>query len=110
MWITKKEVRRVWKSKKRFATFPKGPAWFTGAVRIDPLNQTLAPAESAVFGDVQNRAPGRLAPPAGPELIVTAGCGWAQRWGGREKRYGRATWSGFPRARSTGTARRRRRP
>lgn len=63
----------------------KGPAeWFTGAVRIDPLNQTLAPARVGC-ASVTFEPSARTAwhtHPLGQTLIVTAGCGWAQRWGG----------------------------
>ena len=64
----------------------KGPAeWFTGTVRIDPLFQPPDPA--MVPGDSVTFAPGARTAwhthPLGQILIVTAGCGWAQRWGGR---------------------------
>ncbi|HVX26114.1 MAG TPA: cupin domain-containing protein [Parafilimonas sp.] len=63
----------------------KGPEdWFTGAVRIDPLfqpnNSRRAQAASVTF------EPGARTVwhthPLGQTLIVTAGCGWAQREGG----------------------------
>ncbi len=62
----------------------KGPAdWFTGTVRIDPL---LAPPEPArVAGASVTFEPGARTAwhthPLGQTLIVTSGCGWAQRWG-----------------------------
>ena len=70
---------------KRIGSQPstKGPAdWFTGTVRIYPLFQPNAPARAA--GASVTFEPGaRTAPhPLGQTLIVTAGCGWAQREGG----------------------------
>jgi len=63
----------------------KGPAeYFTGAVRVDPLFQAPEPARG--FGaSVTFEAGARTAwhtHPLGQTLIVTAGCGRAQRWGG----------------------------
>ena len=62
----------------------KGPAeWFTGTVRIDPLFQ--APAPALVQGGSVTFEPGARTAwhthPLGQTLIVTAGCGWVQRWG-----------------------------
>lgn len=63
----------------------KGPAdWFTGTVRIDPLFQAPAPAR-ATAATVTFEPGARTAwhtHPLGQTLIVTAGCGLAQRWGG----------------------------
>ena len=77
----------------------KGPAeYFTGAVRIDPLFQAPAPAR-AVAASVTFE-PGTWTAwhthPLGQVLIVTAGCGLAQRWGGpvEEIRPGDVIW--FP--------------
>ena len=62
----------------------KGPAeWFTGTVRIDPLIQPVAPARTA-SASVTFEPGARTAwhtHPLGQHLIVTAGCGWAQREG-----------------------------
>ena len=63
----------------------KGPAeWFTGTVRIDPLFQAHAPARAA--GSSVTFEPGARTAwhthPLGQTLIVTAGSGRAQRWGG----------------------------
>jgi quercetin dioxygenase-like cupin family protein len=63
----------------------KGPAdWFTGTVRIDPLFQTNPPARAA--GASVTFEPGARTAwhthPLGQTLLVTAGCGWAQREGG----------------------------
>jgi quercetin dioxygenase-like cupin family protein len=63
----------------------KGPEdWFTGAVRVDPLFQTEAPARIA--GASVTFEPGARTAwhthPLGQTLIVTAGCGWTQREGG----------------------------
>jgi quercetin dioxygenase-like cupin family protein len=63
----------------------KGPAdWFTGAVRIDPLFDAPDPAR-AVGASVTFEPGARTAwhtHPLGQTLIVTAGSGLAQRWGG----------------------------
>jgi quercetin dioxygenase-like cupin family protein len=63
----------------------KGPAdWFTGTVRIDPLFQPKEPAR-AVGASVTFEPGARTAwhtHPLGQTLIVTFGCGRAQRWGG----------------------------
>lgn len=72
---------------KRVGTQPsnKGPAeWFTGTVRIDPLFSARAPARSA-DNSVTFEPGARTAwhtHPLGQVLIVTSGCGLAQRWGG----------------------------
>ncbi len=77
----------------------KGPAeWFTGAVRIDPLFEATEPAR--VRGASVTFEPGARTAwhthPLGQTLIVTAGCGWAQREGGpvEEIRPGDVVW--FP--------------
>jgi quercetin dioxygenase-like cupin family protein len=74
-----------------------GPAdWFTGAVRIDPLFQVTDPARAA--GNSVTFEPGARTAwhthPLGQTLIVTAGCGRAQRWGGpiEEIRPGDVVW------------------
>lgn len=63
----------------------KGPAdWFTGTVRIDPLFAANAPARTAA-ASVTFEPGARTAwhtHPLGQTLIVTAGCGRAQREGG----------------------------
>ncbi len=63
----------------------KGPAdWFTGTVRIDPLLQPTAPSR-VVAASVTFEPGARTAwhtHPLGQTLIVTAGCGRAQCWGG----------------------------
>lgn len=63
----------------------KGPSdWFTGAVRIDPLFPVEAP--SRVAANAVTFEPGARTAwhthPLGQMLIVTAGCGSVQRWGG----------------------------
>ena len=63
----------------------KGPAdWFTGTVRIDPLFQATDPARTA--GNTVTFEPSARTAwhthPLGQTLIVTAGCGRAQREGG----------------------------
>ncbi|MCA9944026.1 MAG: cupin domain-containing protein [Anaerolineales bacterium] len=63
----------------------KGPAdWFTGTVRIDPLFGTKEPARTGGAG-VTFEPGARTAwhtHPLGQTLIITAGCGWVQRWNG----------------------------
>ena len=77
----------------------KDPAdWFTGTVRIDPLFQAPDPALRA-RRQRHLRTRARTAwhtHPLGQTLIVTAGCGRAQRWGGpiEEIRPGDVVW--FP--------------
>jgi quercetin dioxygenase-like cupin family protein len=74
-----------------------GPAeWFTGTVRIDPLVEPQLPAR-AVANSVTFEPGARTAwhtHPFGQTLIVTAGRGWAQRWGGpvEEIRPGDIVW------------------
>src|SRR4029079_4322507 len=62
-----------------------GPAeWFTGAVRIDPLVEPTEPAR-AVANSVTFEPAARThwhTHPLAQTLIVTAGCGRAQREGG----------------------------
>ncbi len=63
----------------------KGPTeYFTGTVRIDPLFTAPSPAR-AVGARVTFEPGARTAwhsHPFGQNLIVTTGCGLAQRWGG----------------------------
>lgn len=77
----------------------RGPAdWFTGAVHIDAPFKGTDPAR--VTGAIVSFEPGARTAwhthPLGQTLIVTAGCGWAQRWGGpvEEIRPGDIVW--FP--------------
>lgn len=63
----------------------KGSAdYFSGTVRIDPLFDAPEPAKS--FGAAVTFEPGAHTHwhthPLGQTLIVTAGCGRVQRWGG----------------------------
>jgi quercetin dioxygenase-like cupin family protein len=88
----------------------KGPSeWFTGTVRIDPLIQGPDPA--LVQGASVTFEPGARtawhAHPLGQTLIVTAGCGWVQRWGGPVEEIRPAMWCGSVPAKSTGTGPRR---
>ena len=75
----------------------KGPAeYFTGTVRIDPLFQAPDPARVG-RRERHVRAGARTAwhtHPLGQTLIVTAGSGRAQRWGGpiEEIRPGDVIW------------------
>ena len=75
----------------------QGPAeWFSGAVRIDPLFQ--APEPARVTGASVTFEPGARTAwhthPLGQILIVTAGCGRAQKWDGpiEEIRPGDVIW------------------
>jgi len=75
----------------------KGPAEsFTGNVRVDPLFQ--APAPARVYCVSVTFEPGARAAwhthPLGQTLIVTAGCGLVQSWGGPIKviRSGDVIW------------------
>lgn len=77
----------------------QGPAdYFTGKVRIDRLFE--APSPARVAGASVTFEPGARTAwhthPLGQTLIVTAGCGWAQREGGpvEEIRPGDVVW--FP--------------
>src|ERR1700744_3339800 len=72
---------------KRTGTQPsaKGPSdWFTGTVRIDALFQAPDPAlvQSASVTFEPGARTAWHTHPLGQTLIVTAGCGRAQRWGG----------------------------
>jgi quercetin dioxygenase-like cupin family protein len=75
----------------------KGPAdWFTGTVRIDPLVQAPAPARvgcAAVTFEPSARTAWHTHP-LGQALIVSGGCGRAQRWGEpiQEIRPGDVVW------------------
>jgi quercetin dioxygenase-like cupin family protein len=72
---------------KRSGSQPSGKGsadYFTGTVRIDPLFEGASPAR-AVGASVTFEPGARTAwhtHPLGQTLIVTAGCGRAQRWGG----------------------------
>src|SRR3989442_5577568 len=75
----------------------KGPDnWFTGTVRVDPLFEAGAPARAS--GVSVTFEPGARTAwhshALGQTLIVTAGCGRVQRWGGpiEEIRPGDVIW------------------
>jgi quercetin dioxygenase-like cupin family protein len=75
----------------------KGSAeYFTGTVRLDPLFEAQEPARTS--GASVTFEPGARTAwhthPLGQTLIVTAGCGLAQRWGGsiEQIRPGDAIW------------------
>ena len=84
---------------KRSGSQPSGigqAEYFTGNVRIDPLNQAAAPARVGVVS-VTFEPGARTAwhtHPLGQTLIVTSGVGRAQRWGGpvEEIRPGDVVW------------------
>lgn len=86
---------------KRSGAQPSGKGtedYFTGMVRIDPL--FAAPDPARVVGASVTFEPGARTAwhthPLGQTLIVTSGCGWAQREGGavEEIRPGDVVW--FP--------------
>lgn len=70
--------------------------FFTGSVRVDPLFD--APEPARVFGAYVTFEPGARtawhAHALGQTLVVTAGCGRVQRWGGpiEEIRPGDVVW------------------
>ena len=72
------------------------PEYFTGAVRVDPLFQASEPARAR--GAYVTFEPGARTAwhshPLGQTLVVTAGCGRVQRWGGavEEIRPGDVVW------------------
>jgi quercetin dioxygenase-like cupin family protein len=75
----------------------QGPAEnFTGSVRIDPLFNANAPSRTS-GGRVTFEPGARTAwhtHPLGQTLVVTAGSGWVQEWGGptQEIREGDVVW------------------
>jgi quercetin dioxygenase-like cupin family protein len=76
----------------------KGPAdWFTGTVRVDSLFSAHDPARTS--GGSVTFEPGARSNwhthPLGQTLIVTAGCGWVQKWGepAEEIRPGDVIWT-----------------
>lgn len=86
---------------KRIGSQPSGKGsadYFSGTVRIDPL--FTAPGPARVVGASVTFEPGARTAwhthPLGQTLIVTAGCGRAQHWGGpiEEIRPGDVIW--FP--------------
>ena len=74
------------------------PEYFTGSVRIDSLIDAAAPARAR--GASVTFEPGARTAwhthPLGQTIIITSGCGLAQRWGGpvEEIRPGDVVW--FP--------------
>ncbi len=85
---------------KRSGSQPSGKGQaenFTGSVRMDPLFQASDPAR--VVGLSVTFEPGARTAwhnhPLGQHLIVTAGCGRVQRWGGpiEEIRPGDVVWA-----------------
>ncbi len=77
----------------------RGPAeYFTGTVRVDPLFQAEEPAR--VAGASVTFEPGARTAwhthPLGQTLIVIAGLGWAQRWGGPVEEIGPGDVVWFP--------------
>ena len=84
---------------------PTPPDYFTGSVRIDPLFDASAatassPTPARVVAASVTFEPGARTAwhthPLGQTLIITAGRGWAQRWGGSREdiRPGDVVW--FP--------------
>ena len=72
---------------KRIGSRPSGKGqaqYFTGTVRIDPLHEAdeLARLLCAIVTFEPGARTAWHVHPLGQTLIVTAGYGWAQRWGG----------------------------
>ena len=93
------EERKRTREIKRAGSQPSGTGpeeYFTGTVRIDPLNSPPEPARVAMA--LVTFEPGARTAwhthPLGQTLIVTAGCGWARREGGsiEEIRPGDVVW------------------
>lgn len=66
------------------ATMTGPEQWFTGAVRVDMVFQPQAPARASA-AQVSFEPGARTAwhaHPLGQTLVVTAGRGWVQEWGG----------------------------
>jgi len=95
------QTREIQMDIKRIGTeaSTRGSAdYFNGTVRVDPLFQAPDPAR-VVVASVTFEPGSRTAwhtHPLGQTLVVTAGCGRAQRWGGpiEEIRPGDVVW--FP--------------
>ena len=85
---------------------------FTGNVRVDPLFDAPAPARA--LGAYVTFEPGARTAwhthPLGQTLIVTAGCGRVQRWGGLSKKSSRGMWFGLNPAKNIGMGQGRKRP
>jgi hypothetical protein len=79
----------------------EGPAeHFTGSARIDPLFSANTPSHTS-GGGITFEPGARTAwhsHPLGQTLIVTAGRGWIQPWGGQVEEIRQVTSSGFRRA------------
>ena len=86
------EIKRVGTQ----ASTKGSPDWFTGVVRLDPL--IAAPDPARVQGTSVTFEPGARTAwhthPLGQHLVVIAGCGRVQRWGGplEEIRPGDVIW------------------
>ena len=103
----KNDVQKVEIKRSGSQPSTKGPAdWFTGNVRIDPMFEAPEPArvdscspDHSPLSGLSSGVPARCirgarvtfepgartawhTHPLGQTLIVTSGCGWAQRWGG----------------------------
>ena len=78
---------------KRSGSQPSGKGqaeYFTGDVRLDPLNQSTQPARAGIVS-VTFEPGARTAwhsHPLGQTLIVTAGCGLMQSWGSQIEKIG----------------------
>lgn len=60
------------------------PEWYIGTIRMDPLFEPPDPARANTLNVTFE--PGARTSwhshPLGQTLIITGGCGWAQRWAG----------------------------
>lgn len=74
------EIKRAGSQASRKGT----PDWFTGTVRIDPLFEVNDPSRGQGISVTFEPKARTLwhTHPLGQNLIVTAGCGWVQKWGG----------------------------
>ena len=88
----------------------KGPAeWFTGNVRIDPLHQANAPARVSI-ASVTFEPGARTAwhsHPLGQTLVIMAGNGRVQNWGGPIQEIRSGMWLGVRQEKSIGMVLRR---
>ncbi|MDB6063550.1 MAG: transcriptional regulator [Verrucomicrobiaceae bacterium] len=80
------ETMKIYRAGSRPST--KGPETiFTGSVRLDPLFDLTEPGRTSAA--LVTFEPGARSAwhhhPLGQHLIVTAGCGWTQCWGGFKK-------------------------
>jgi quercetin dioxygenase-like cupin family protein len=86
MAVGRQDSQKITVTRRGSQPSSQGPAeYFTGSVRIDPLFQPRDPARAS--GARVTFEPGARTAwhthPLGQILIVTAGTGWVQQWGGQ---------------------------